>query len=38
MDKAKSKKEKGDQFFLKQIIERPPEGYSYDASKPEVSY
>ena len=39
MDKAKSKKEKGnDQFFLKQIIEKPPEGYSYDPSKPEITY
>merc|ERR1719446_1055978 len=38
MDKKGAKKEKGDQFFLKQIIEKPPEGYSYNAAKPEGSY
>lgn len=38
MDKKVSKKEKGDQAFLKMINEKPPEGYSYDASKPDVTF
>ena len=38
MEKAKSKKEKGDQFFLKQIGEKPPADAVYDASKPDITY
>jgi len=38
MDKKVSKKEKGDQHFLKMINEKAPEGTNYDASKPDVTF
>lgn len=38
MDKKKTTKEKGDQFFLRQIVEKPPEGVVYNPAKPDITY
>lgn len=38
MEKGKSKKEKGEQFFLKQILEKPPANATFDTSKPDFTY